>query len=97
MIKIRGCPVDAAPTRTVDKWMGRGALDIYMYICKPRYIIHVGCKAERAHKTQLHVGIETCTCILIRKHTDKNEVKKLIFKIPKDKISLYINIFIKKN
>lgn len=65
-----------------------------MYICKPRYIIHVGCKAERAHKSQLHVDIETC--ILIRKHTDKNEVKKLIFKIPKDKISLYINIFIKK-
>lgn len=55
----------------------------------------MGCKAERAHKSQLHVDIETC--ILIRKHTDKNEVKKLIFKIPKDKISLYINIFIKKN
>lgn len=44
MVKIRSCPVDATPTRTVDKWMGRGGgartypIDVYMYTCKPRYI-----------------------------------------------------------
>lgn len=59
MIKIRGCPVDEAPTRTVEKLMGGGALartyPIHVHVSRDTCTVHVECKAERAHKSQLHV------------------------------------------
>lgn len=60
MIKIRGCPVDEAPTRTVEKLIvGGGALartyPIDVHVSRDTCTVHVECKAERAHKTQLHV------------------------------------------
>lgn len=59
MIKIRGCPVDEAPTRIVEKFIGGGGLartyPIDVHVSRDTCTVHVECKAERAHKSQLHV------------------------------------------
>lgn len=56
MIKIRGCPMDEAPTRTVEK-RGGGArtYPIDVHVSRDTCTVHVECKAERAHTLQLHV------------------------------------------